>query len=92
MSRKLNAKARLQLETLEDRCLMTASASPTVLMPVQKPQQPASAIVQTAPSAINVLGLDSNATGPLVRSYDMVSGWRLNHNETMVREAARKSK
>lgn len=89
MSGKFDAKTCLQLETLEDRCLMTASPSPTVLTPVQKFQQPSSAMVQATPSAINVLGLDGNAAGPLVRSYDMVSGMRLNHNETMVRDAAR---
>ncbi|MBM4071693.1 MAG: hypothetical protein FJ271_22625 [Planctomycetes bacterium] len=90
MSRKLNPKTRLHVEALEERCLMTASAGASALLPVQKSQQPSSVVVQAAPAAqstMNILGLDGNATGLLVRSHDLVSGMRLNHNETMVRDA-----
>jgi hypothetical protein len=79
-------KRKLELESLEDRCLQAVVLSPAAQYVVSKPVDTASPKLMNA--QVQVLG-----TGPSqYYEHSLPGGIRLNHNETLVREARRKSK
>ncbi len=67
---------KLRVENLEDRCL-TASLAATPLAPPATSFQTTYEVSGQPPSLTQ--------TPALVRSYELVSGLRMNHNETLVR-------
>jgi hypothetical protein len=79
---------KLELEALEDRLLAT-----TGLTSLTAPVTPlsSSATTYSLTSPLNGWSLVPNDL-TLVRSFDWVSGVRINHNQTLVRDASRKAR
>ncbi len=69
---------KLKIESLEDRCLTASLGGATAFAPAVSSFQAYELAGPQTPSL--------TPTVALVRSYDWVSGIRLNHNETLVRD------
>jgi hypothetical protein len=79
-------KRKLELESLEDRCLQAVVLSPAAQYVVSKPVDAASPKIMNA--QMEVVG---NA-GPQYHALTALPGIRSNHNETLIRDVRRKCK
>src|SRR5262249_40306622 len=82
-------KRKLTLEALEDRSLMAAGLTPVpVSVAPAATHAPAQETI-VSPLRTIVLAPAGQAGLTAARSYDWVSGLRINHNQTLVRDTGR---